>query len=114
MVKILYCVFADAQIDRFADQIIRNRILVDSVSYKIINAYLWIQPDGRLIWRFRKRLKEFLFLFLESFVAVPRTLLEGLAVQLFQFFLYCLSGFGEGEELPVTQGSRNPCGDKLN
>jgi hypothetical protein len=49
MVKNLYCIFADAHIDRFADQIIRNGILVDSVSYKIINAYLWIQPDGRLI-----------------------------------------------------------------
>ncbi len=113
MVENLHCVFADAHIDRLADQIIRNGILVDSISYKIISAHLRIQPDGRFIRRFRQRLQEFLFLFLESFVAVPRTLLEGLAVQFFQFFQYCLSGFGEGEELPVTQGSRNLCGDKL-
>ena len=113
VVENLYRVFADAHIDRLADQVIRDGILVNSIRYQIIRAHLGIQPNGRLIRRFRKRLQELLFLLFESSVSVSGTFLEGLAVQLFQLFSYCFSGFRKGKELPVTQGSRDPGGDKL-
>ena len=95
--------------DLFSNQVIRNRVFVESIAHQVIVTNLWRKPDGRLISMGGKRLHECLFFLLIGRKTAARSgLLKGTPIQFFQLFLHSCLCFSDGEKLPVTQSCSNP------
>ena len=92
-----------ANIYTLADQIERNSVFIQTVSYEIIILNLDSGPDCRLIRNNWKWLHELSFFILVSQAAIAYSFLEWTLIQLFQFFGNCSLSFPDGEKALVTQ-----------
>ena len=89
LVKDFHHALRQLDVHSFADQVVRNGVLVETVTDQIVIANFQRKPCGRLIRMNRKRLHErFFFLFVGRTPAACAGLLEWTAVQFLQLLLH--------------------------